>query len=234
MPILNGATLLERARRHADDTVEPYFISDSEMYQYLTEAERALATAGKLLRSVEEYTISEDDRWVRIRPIPELIELRAVTLVDSSGNRYPLKLLGTLDTPPSARESSNYDYGLTYAGDTLTPGRPKALVLGKRSDHIELSPPANATYTLEVSVVHYPKYDIERSADEPSIGERHHQAISIGAALFALEGSEHEHLRNKIESLNAVWQRALMRAAEESGIMNRDAGGPVYFSNDLW
>jgi hypothetical protein len=145
-----------------------------------------------------------------------------------------LKLIGTLDSPSAARSSSNYDYGVTHSGHTLTPGKPKSLIIGKRSDFIEVSPPANATYTLEISVIHYPRYDIERAADEPSIGERHHQALAIGAALFALEGSEHEHLRNKIDSLGVAWQRALMRAAEESGGMNRDAGGPVYFSNDLW
>ncbi len=234
MPVLNGATLLERTRRHADDTVPPYFISDTEMYQYLSEAERALATAGKLLRSVEEYTIRENDRWIRLRPTPELIEVRAVTLVDASGNRYPLKLIGTLDAPSAYHGPSNDDYGLSYSGGTLTPGKPGSLILGKRSDYIEVSPPANATYTLEISVVHYPRYDIERAADEPSIGERHHQALAIGAALFALEGSEHEHLRNKIDSLGVAWQRALMRAVEESGVMNRDAGGPVYFSNDFW
>jgi hypothetical protein len=234
MPVLNGEKLLERARRHADDTVSPYFISDTEMYQYISEAERALAVAGKLLRSVEEYTISRNDRWLKLRATPELIELRDVVLADSSGNRYPLRLLGTLDTPPTVRDSSNYDYGVTHAGDTLTPGKPKALILGKRSGYVEVSPPANASYTLEVSVVHYPRYEIELAADEPSIGERHHQAIAIGAALFALEGSEHEHLKHKLDSLGAAWQRALIRAAEESGAMNRDAGGPVLFSNELW
>jgi hypothetical protein len=234
MPSLTGATLLERARRHADDTVEPYFISDTEMYLYITEAERALAVAGKLLRQVKEYSVTADDRWVSMGAVPEVLEFRDAVLVDANSNRYPLKLIGTLDTSESNAGATNYDYGVSVYTEKLTTGRPKALVLGKRSNFFELSPPANASYTIEASLLVYPSFGIEQAFDEPSIPERHHQAIAIGAALYALEGSEHEHLNHKMSSLGAAWQRALSRAAEESGIINRDAGGPVQFSNILW
>jgi len=233
MPILNGSTLLARARRHADDTVEPYFLDDTEMYQYISEAERALAVSGRWLRSVIEYNISKDDRWLSLGSSPELIEVRDGVLVDSDANRYPLSFLGTIDYAPTASESRSSDYGnITHSGK-LKPGRPTALVLGKQTNQAELAPVSNGEYTIELSVIHYPKYGIELETDEPSIPERHHQAIAVGAALFALEGSEHEHLNHKISSLNAAWQRALIRASEESGNLNHDHG-TVHFSNDLW
>lgn len=232
MPILNGQTLLDRARRHADDTVEPYFISDTEMYQYISEAERALAVAGRWLRSVQEYTLAADDRWLKLKTTPELIEIRDAVLIDSAANRYDMKFLGTLDRAPTSSESRDFDYGIVNYSDKLSPSRPSALILGKRSNYAEIAPVSDGAYTIELSVIHYP-YEIEGPADEPSIPERHHQAIAIGAALFALEGSEHEHLSSKISSLGSAWQRALVRAAEESGALNRDAS-VVQFSNDLW
>jgi hypothetical protein len=233
MPKLCGSTLLTRARRLADDTVEPYFIDDTEMYQYISEAERALAVAGRWLRSVIEYNVSKDDRWLNLGDSPELIEVRDGVLVDSSANRYPLKFLGTIDHAPTAAQSRNSDYGLITQSGQLKPGRPSALVLGKQTNQAELAPVSDADYTIELSVIHYPVNSIEIALDELSIPERHHQAVAVGAALFALEGSEHEHLNHKMSSLNSAWQRALIRASEESGDFNHDHG-TVHFSNDLW
>jgi hypothetical protein len=231
MPILTGATLLERARRHSDDTVTPYFISDEEMYTYITDAERALAVAGKLLRNVSELEVTISDRWIRLPSTPEIIELRTAILIDSSGNRYPLKINGTMDSLPTV--GIDDDYGFLRNSSNLTPGRPKVMILGKKTDYAELSPVANGAYTVEISTIVYPTNSIEGAYDEPTIGERHHQAIAIGAALFALEGSEHEHLAPKIQSLSTAWERALSRAAEENGRITRDAS-TVQFTNDMW
>jgi len=233
MPVLNGQTLLSRARRHADDTVEPYFISDVEMYQYLSEAERALAVAGKLLRDVEEYSVALNQRWVRLPATPEIIEFKDAVLADASGNRWPLKTRGTMDVPSSVADYKDDDYGLVSSTEKLTPGRPRTLIFGKRTGYIELSPVSNGAYTIEASIIIYPKFELELATDEPSIAERHHGAIPIGAALFALEGSEHEHLRDKISSLDTAWQRALFRAAEEDARTSRDAG-VVQFNNIFW
>ena len=231
MPILTGATLLQRARRHADDTVEPYFITDKEMYEYLTEAERALAVAGKLLRNVSTLDVIDHERWLRIPTTPEIVELRTSILIDTSQNRYKLRIIGTMDDPSTS--NMDEDYSFLQPNDRLSPGRPRAIILGKRTGYAELSPIPNAAYTLEISTIDYPTNYIENAFDEPTIGERHHQAIAIGAALYALEGSEHEHLDAKLTSLGAAWDRALTRAAEESGHYNREAS-VVQFTNDMW
>ena len=231
MPVLTGQSLLERARRFADDTVTPYFISDLEMYDYITEAERALAVAGKLIRDVATLTVESNDRWLAIPSTPEIIEMRTAVLIDSSGNRYKIKINGTMDSEPVG--NINDDYGFLRSDSKLTPGRPKAIVLGKRTGYAELTPVSDDDYTIEISTIVYPTNYIESAYDEPTIGERHHQAIAIGAALYALEGSEHEHLQAKIQSLSSAWDRALGRAAEESGNYTREAS-LVQFSNDMW
>jgi hypothetical protein len=74
---------------------------------------------------------------------------------------------------------------------------------------------------------------LEKSGDIPSIPERHHAAIAVGAALKALDATRHEFSPQKIQNLDIVWQRALLRASEEAGHINRDTS-TVQFNNDMW
>lgn len=233
MPILNGTTLLARARRLADDQTAPYYISDTEMYIWLTEAERDLAVAGKLIRDVVTYTVDDDDysRWIEIGTVPEILEFRDATLIDDNSNRYSLTLQGTMDSFPTVIDLN--DYGLIRLYDSLSPGRPEAIFFGKKTKYFELRPISNDDYTIEASVVTYPAAPIEYAWDEPTIPERYHQYIPVGAALKAMDGSDDEQLAEKVTQLQRVWNMGLAKAADEAGRMNRDAS-VVRFSNDLW
>jgi hypothetical protein len=211
--------------------VAPYYIDDTEIYQYITEAERALAVAGKWIREVRPYSIAENARWLCLGDSPEILEFKDAVLVASSGARYNLKLLGTMDAVPIVDNEA--DYGIVSVTSQLTPGRPAALIFGKRSGYAEISPVSNDSYTIEASLVTYPKYAIETSTDEPTIPERHHADIPIGAALMALETNEYEHFAPKIQNLEMLWQRALIRASSESSAQMRDSG-TVRFNNDMW
>lgn len=229
---------MTRARRLTDDMVEPYYISDTEMYQHISEAERALAVSGKLLRTVKTYPLVEDQRWVNLKTIPEVIEFKSAELINSDGQRYPLKLLGTMDPPTRASSAYLEDYALYSVSTKLTPDRPRELIFGKKTNYAEVSPVSNDAYTIEASVIIYPSFEIASGSDEPSIAERYHAAIPIGAALFAIGANEFEHftadeLRIKLPRLEGAWQQALVRAAKESGAISRDAA-PVAFTNDMW
>lgn len=230
MPILNGAQLLARTRRLVDDQVEPYYFADAELYIWITEAERSLAEVGGLLRDMKSYTVAENDRWKKIGSYPEVHEFKRAVLVDSSNNRYGLRLLGAMDSEPVVYDDD--DYGIIPLASQLTAGRPEALIFGKRTGYFELSPPANDSYTIEAYREIFP-YPIEEADDEPTISERHHQAIPIGAAVLAMEGSEDEHFTPRVNNLQGAWARALARAEAESTKMNRDSG-LVHFQNDLW
>lgn len=231
MPILNGATLLERARRLSDDTIIPFYISDLELFTYLSEAERALAVAGKLLRDVVTFSVKENTRWVKMSEIPEVIEFRRAVLIDENERRWDLRLQGGMDYVPTT--GSRNDYGLVSQSDKLQPGKPKALIFGRRTGFFELSPIPNAAYTIEANLVFYPYNPIESESDEPSIAERHHPAIPIGAALMAIRAVENEHTQAKVQYLERAWQQALMKASAESGAISRDAA-TVQFSNEFW
>lgn len=233
MPILNGEELLKRARRLSDDRVEPYYIDDVEMYTYLSEAERALAVQGKWLRDTVTYELTaEETQWVALGTSPEVLEFRTAKLIDgASSYRYDLRLQGTMDF--SATYAARSDYGLFSLTERPVPARPKALIFGRRSGYFEVSPIPDKDYTIEAALVYYPLYPLESDSDEPSIPERFHAFIPVGAALFAVQSAENEHTQGKIQGLEAAWQRALMKASAESGAIHRDASS-VRFSNDFW
>lgn len=233
MPVLNGAQLLERTRRLTDDRVEPYYIEDIELYTYLTEAERALAVAGKWLRDVVTFKLkAESTQWVYLGDIPEVLEFKAAVLIDPTTNRrYDLKLLGTMDFSMTAGLKS--DYGQFSMSEVPNPARPKSLIFGRRTNYLEVKPIPDQDYNIEASIVTYPLAPIESASDEPTIPERFHSFIPLGAALMAIHPAESEHSQGKVQSLEVAWQKALAKASAESGAMNRDAA-PVKFNNDLW
>lgn len=231
MPILNGAALLERTRRLSDDSVEPFLISSEELYTYITEAERALAVAGNLLRDVVTFRVAEGARWIKMSEVPEVLEFRRAVLIDENERRWDLRLQGGMDYTPTT--GSHNDYGLVSQSDKLQPGKPKALIFGKRTGYFEVSPVSDAEYTIEANLVLYPSYPIESEGDEPTIPERHHSAIPIGAALMSIRSVENEHTQAKVQYLERAWQQALMKASAESGAVSRDASA-VQFSNIFW
>lgn len=226
-----GPHLLERARKYTDDTVIPYSVSDIYFYDFLTEAEREIAVAGKLLRSVDTYQVAENDRWVYLNTEPEVLEVRTATLIDGN-RRYPLELIGTMDSGQVV--NSHSDYGIFTNSDALNPGRPQRLIFGKVSQAMELSPPANKAYTIELSVIVYPEDPITEDTSEPSIPERHAQALPIGCALRVAEMEPFfDGNSQKVQTLSAAWARALSRAAQETGAISRDAP-TVMFNSDYW
>jgi hypothetical protein len=228
---LSGAKLLSRARRYADDEVAPYSVDDELAYEFLSEAERELALVGKLLRYTTTYSVATNDRWVFLDDSPEVIEFKLAFLIDAAGKRYPLKLQGTMDSYPPRTTN---DYGLQIStSDQLKTGRPTHLLFGKATAQLELSPPANAPYTIEATQLVYPESPITASS-EPEIAERHHPAIAIGAAVRMVEVSDmYDVMSMKAKNLTNAWQRALVRAAQESGVIMRDAG-TVQFANEYW
>lgn len=229
---LIGAELLVRTRRLAEDLAEPYYILDEEMYSYITDAERELAVAGRLLRDVHEYSVVKDDKWIAIGTSPEVLEIRKAELVDSNGTRYKLNLKGTLDTMDSS--SVDEDYGYVSEVAQTTKSRPRTLIFGERTGYFKLHPTSNASYTIEAFRTLYPTAAIDGDDDTPSVAERHHAALPIGAALRALQAAETEFfLPDRIQHLEIAWNRALFRAAEETSQISRDTP-IVTFSNDLW
>lgn len=231
--MLNGAQLLERVRKYVDDTILPYMHADTLCFEFLTEAERELALTSRCLRRIMSYDIEADDQWLDLSDTPEIIEIRKATLTDSRGRKYPIKLCGTMDFPASTVT----DYGMHIQRINTLPGRPTTLVVGQVNGSamsLELSPISDDAYTIELSTVLYPDYPIDSTSSVPSIPERYHQSIAIGAGVRLLELDPHfDDNSRKIQTMQSAWQQALVRASRESGMIMRDAS-VVRFSNEYW
>lgn len=230
---MNGAQLLARARKYMDDFVEPYYTPDDELYLYLSEAERQLALAGKLIRDIRRYTAKTGKRWLDLREEPEIMEFRTAWLELSPGaQRFELLLRGVMDATPAIRPYYD-DYGAVASAGSLPSGRPQMLRFGARTNFAELIPIPDKDYVVEASMVFYPESPISTATSLPQIAERYHQHIPIGGALLAMEAMKHEYPPQKIENLETAWQQVLFRVQKESGEMNRDAS-VVRFRNDMW
>ena len=231
MAELTGAQLLEQARTFAKDIVEPYEVSDPLVYQFLNEAERELALVGRLLRNTVNYAIPKDARWFELSSEPEVIEFKTAILIDSNAKRYPLKIEGTNDANTAI--GVQYDYGVLSTSFSTSVGRPTHLFMGRREREVEVFPVADAAYTIEATQLIYPEEEITPSST-PTIHPRFHASLAVGAAVRMLElAVQHEVHPSKIEAYNILWQKALARAAQESGGLMRDYG-TVSFTNDYW
>jgi hypothetical protein len=226
---LTGAQLLDRVRRYVDDRVEPYLHTDADLFEFLTEAERDLAAHSRLLRQTMTFTTVTGNAWVDLPETPEVIEFRRAEIQDASRS-YPLRLQGTMDT----YQQTHTDYGQIIPVVTDSTGRPSTLVFGRDTSSFQLSPVPDAVYTITASVIVYPEEPITSSTDQVTIPVRHEAAVAIGAALRAIEADPFfDNSTNKLQTLNAAWQQALIRATREAGAISREAA-PVQFSNDYW
>lgn len=231
MAVLTGAQLLEQARTFAKDIIEPYEVSDPLVYQFLNEAERELALVGRLLRNTVTYQIPKNTVWFELTTEPEVIEFKTAVLIDSSGTRYPLKIEGTNDA--NTVFSTHTDYGVTIGAAINAVGRPTHLFMGRRELEVQVFPIADAAYTIEATQLIYPEEEITPSSN-PTIHPRFHASLAIGAAVRMLElAIQHEVPPSKVEAYNVLWQKALARAAQESGGLMRDYA-TVAFTNDYW
>lgn len=226
---LSGPDLLSRVRKYIDDAVVPYNTEDALLYDFLTEAERELALNGRLIRKVLKLRTVADSAWVLLPEAPEIIEFRRAEILDGT-NRHPLRLQGTMDT----FQHSSADYGQLLPVNSNLRARPATLVLGQDTDRIMAYPTPAEVYTIEVSAIIYPEEPITASTEQVSIPTRHQAAVAIGASVRAIEADPFfDNNSNKLQSLAAAWQQALVRAAQETGAISREAS-PVQFSNDYW
>lgn len=228
MAIVNSELLL-RARRFSDDLVEPYFTDDTTMYTYLSEAEREIASVGRMMRKELTFAVSGDQRYIDYSTEAEVIELRTADLLDESENKWRLKLQGVMEL---TGDNTRYDYGLSTA--VLKTGRPTSLIFGRIPDNFELTPLPDKSYTLSVNVITYPDEPIAASGGYPSIPDRYHAMIPIGAAVRAVESYTPDvDAQARLASLNQQWAKAVERTRRETAIISRDSGN-VQFSNELW
>jgi len=234
MAELFGADLIDRVRHLIDDRVMPYELDDVLLYSFITDAERELARVGRIFRTVASYSINEDDQWVNLESAGEVIEVRKVDLIDANSRRFPMRLIGTVESSSDVLYQDPYSSISSTIVSSSTKGRPNTLVMGNMYEQAELKPISDGPYTLEASLIIYPADAIEDAGAQLSIPQRYHSLVPAGAASMAFDYPGYlEANAQKAKSIHAVWQRSLGRVATEVNQISRDHG-PVKFTNDFW
>lgn len=217
---LTGATLLARTRRLTNDMVSPYYISDEELYEYLSLAETLLAAQGQFLRVISQTltTVANSPKVALGALPPERVrEVSSVELIDTDGTVEPLGI-------KSFQE-------FTFSDET---GPPTEVTFGRESGYMHLRPIPEKVYSLRVTYTGLP-LPIEGESDVPAVPTTWHTYLPYGAALFALSGSEEEHFDPKrLQTISNMWQTGINQAIEARAHFTQDAATVQFNGNGLW
>lgn len=234
---LDGTQLMQRTRRLTDDRDAPYFIDDTEMWRWITEAERVIARKTECLREVREYVTVADEKWLAKTTTgqADVVRVRDAWLMES-GRRYRMRVLNNQERLLADGARTEWDYGLgsSYASND-TPGKPRSLINGRRTDYFELVAVPDDVYDLELDLIVYPTTEIAGATDIPEIDQEFHVHIPTGAAALALDDAATEHYdRERLRGLQGKWS-AILRSLERRVHVKTDEAGQVQFSgNGVW
>lgn len=231
--------ILRRARRAADDTVQPYYTGDPDMLSYMSQAEKDLARAGRLLREVRTWTTEADEKWIAERGddglSAEIVEVVAAKIL--VGTQWlPLGIHGR-GTKNEVHGVVN-DYNLVYtSAETTSTHRPSSLLLGRRTGYIQLVPTPDDAYTIEVDLFVLPTNELTaaRTYLPPEVPDEWHYALEHGTAFYAMSNSSSEQYDpSRFQTVTGLWERAKADARAGSRQQAMDAGEVGFHGNGLW
>lgn len=168
---MNPEKLLELFRLELNDTVEPYFWSDTEFYTYLNEAHDVfirliggISDSSSALTSIKYKTgdklVKYDERILRIKGARDAANNRiTVQNYESFVEGYPSDDYGNM-------VNADLDDGLT--------GTIRYLITDVEDDKIQLYPIPEADGTLYLRIYRTALNDIENNRSEFEIPSRHH------------------------------------------------------------
>ena len=216
---LTGEILLARTRRLTNDLVSPYFISDDELFEYLSLAEMVLATQGKFIRTIATVipTVASTPRVALGSLTPDRVrEFLSVELLD-----------GTLTTPLKIKSYQEFTA-------SQEEGTPAEVTFGRESGYMHIRPIPSGVFDLRLTYLGLP-LAMEAASDTPSIPKAWQTYLHYGAAVMALRGAEEEHHDpQRIQMLEGVWGQGLALAAQAQAVFTQDASTVQWSGNGLW
>lgn len=243
--MLTGKQLLMRARRLSDDVEPPYQVSDEDMFENMARAEEDMAIGGRMLPVTLTFETVAGLAYVAVAGIypARLSEIKSPLLVgwrkervDDPGQfdtyvmNYDMDLQGA-DGVTSVVPTPHNDFAGT---DPDREGRPRALVLGERTGYIRVEPTPDGIYIIQLRAYAHPYPVLTSCSDVPSIPNRYHQDIAVGAALRALNGVDSELFDpRRMKDLKAEWREIMLRVTRETAQADHNVA-PVAFSADVW
>jgi hypothetical protein len=217
---LTGSELLSRTRRLTNDTVAPYFISDAEMYEYLSEAERQLAAKGEVLRRTKAFTTTVGQVYVNVPAlsIEYVQEITAVWFVNGARRK---------EVPYRGRFPVDFL-------DTERTGPPEAVEIGSNDTRMRVFPTPDEVYTLEVEYRGLPDEEITESS-VPQVPARFHKMLPFGAAVLALAATSEEHYdASRERAVQGAWFAFLEDLYTQAQARYRNGGTVPFNGNGLW
>lgn len=173
MTIRTCVDLHDYFRSQVFDEKEPFLWSESEVYQYMDDAQdmfcrlvQGIADAStpaiiQVHATAGDFFVDIDPRVLKIREMQRTSDYRSITLINFEDVTF-----GTIQVAPE----QNSDYGLTnnlYRLDNST-GLTRAVVEGMEPDKLRLIPGADVDYDFTLIVYREPLNDITQEYAEAS------------------------------------------------------------------
>lgn len=209
---MNVAQLIQQLRYDLDDTVAPYLWSDTELLNYLNEAEREACRRAKLLKDSQttaicRITLSDED---------DLIAL------DSRVLHVLRARISDQDDPLTKMRRDQLD-ACRPGWETETSGTPEYWLMDTDTGYIRLVPPINitsGTYYAYLHVIRLPSSDMAVGGS-PEIAARWHMSMRHWA-LYQAWMKQDEDTYNP--------QKAAVAAAE----FEREFGPKIPARAEVW
>lgn len=169
--------MITRFRTLAGDHGVPPFYPDSDIRDWLNEAEREAAERARLLTDTTTIAVVRIPLEVGQREYflhPKVFDVEAVSLQRDTGDRrYPVLRASQADIEWSVNNRPNlsgWGDNFTVYGEASGSGtRGKRIIIDRKPDKPD--------GFLWVSAVRYPLVDMEDGDDEPEISPRHHDGL---------------------------------------------------------
>lgn len=209
---MDATELRNLFRAEMSDAVEPYLISDDQVYRYLDDAQKQFCRWTEGIEDGRSFTvdIAPDVEWYDIDK--SILKLRKVT------NTVTGELLAVVN--PERME----DAGIRFDGRT---GPVRALVAGIQKNTLRAWPKPATAVTLALEVFRLP-FDLCRG-DEPEIDEQHHVNLLLWAKYRAYGNEDSEVFNNrKSTDYEIRFRNYCAESRKEQGRARHSAGSVVY------
>ena len=229
---LTGPTLLARTRKLLNDLVAPYFLSDEELYSYLSDAQRVFAekTGGLILSKTYSTSIGGSYISAPQLSIDFASEVINAWHVGAEGRMRRLQINGRIPDhllPPDDGWSDIED-------DTVETGPPVAVLVGLHDARITVIPVPDAVFSIQVDYRGLPDEEINSSTG-PQLPARYHTYLPFGAATLAYAGTAEEHFDPKrMQSIEGQWLMALNDAYVAHRVRYAENGVVQFDGNGMW
>lgn len=196
---MDSTSLLRAVRAELSDTVEPYFISDTQLLRYIDEAQKMFCRIEGGIPDIIDIPFEAGSDHIPLSS--RILKIRSARKVSPTG-QSELPVLNVEDVP---RYMGVDDYGAVPNGAiNSAPGSVRGLIIGAKHGALMLHPTSSEQAIVRLFVYRMPLTDIDALGQELEIPEQHHYSLSYWVKHLVLSTHDSEVFDKESSEENRV------------------------------